>query len=49
MDQKQSHMCPKCAIYMDLVKYNTWLKCQICGYMVKIDKTIKKVEKKCKI
>lgn len=31
---------------MDLVKNNTWYKCQICGYMIKIDKTIKKAQRK---
>jgi hypothetical protein len=46
MNAKQSQVCPKCAIYMDFVKYNTWLKCPICAYMVKVEKIIVKAKKK---
>jgi hypothetical protein len=44
--KKTSSTCPKCAIFMDLVKNNTWLKCQCCGYMVKVEKTTKRAKRK---
>lgn len=35
-----SSNCPTCAIFMDMIKDNTYYKCQICGYTVKIVKKI---------
>lgn len=36
--QKQSEICPTCAVLMEFRKNNTWLKCPICGYMTKVTK-----------
>jgi ribosomal protein S27AE len=42
VNKQTSPTCPKCAVFMDLVKNNTWFKCQICGYMYEVIKRILK-------
>jgi len=43
MSENQSQRCPDCCVLMDFVKDNTWFKCPVCGYMVRVIKRITRI------